>query len=226
MSRAILVVEDSIEDKKYIEAILREADFSNLSFAASYKNAVELIENNSNFDAVLIDINLNDNLDGITLAATIDREFHLPYVFVTGQHIYNGNRIYQDVAELKCRNFVTKPINEDDLISNLQIAIRSYKHYVQIAHNATYDLRNKIVKIDNEQIHLTQNQIKLLDILAKNMNRFVKRDAIRYHIWEDSPPKARNHLRQLKYELLKELEDNGTAIDITTHIYKGYKLVF
>ena len=226
MSRAILVVEDSVEDKRYIEEILKEAGFSNISFATSYKKAVALIENHREFDAVLIDINLNDNLDGITLAATIDREFHLPYVFVTGQHIYNGNRIYQDVAELKCRNFVTKPINEDDLISNLQIAIRSYKHYVRVAHNAIYDLRNKIVKIDNKQIHLSQKQIKLLDILAKNMNRFVRRDIIRYHIWEDSPPKARNHLRQLKYELLKELEEKGTTIEITTHLFKGYKLTF
>lgn len=226
MNKTILVIEDSVQDREIIKEYLKDAGFSKLLFASNYKKAIELIEKVKDLDAILIDINLNDNLDGISLAATIDKDYHLPYLFVTGQHIYDGHTIYNEVAELKCKNFVTKPINKSDLISNLEIAIRIYRHTVQIAQNATYDLRKKIVKIDNKQIHLTENQIKLLDILTKNMNRFVRRDTIRYHIWEDNPPKARNHLRQLKYELLKDLEEKGASLNIEIHLYKGYKLVF
>lgn len=225
MDKSILVVEDSVEDRNVIKEYLKNAGFYNLSFATSYDTAIKLL-NRQKFDTVLIDINLDDNLDGITLAATIDKDFYLPYVFVTGQHMNNGGIIFQEVAELKCRNFVTKPINKDDLISNLQIAIRSYQHYVQIANNAKYDFRNKKVYINDKEIKLTGNKNKLLNILAQNINRFVSREAIKYHIWEDKPPKAGNALRQLKKDLLTEFNKYNIKLNIDTHFFNGYKLIF
>jgi len=178
MSKAILVVEDSVEDAILIKNYLNSGGYSNITFVTNYDKAVESLKN-SQYDAVLIDINLNDDADGILLAETIDSDFHTPYLFVTGQ---NSASILKTVGGLKYKNFIPKPIQKENLLSNLEIILSCYSKYVQIAKHYLYDINKMRAFCNSKPIKLTPNQTKLLHILALNINRYVKRDDIIFYI--------------------------------------------
>ncbi len=223
MDRAILVVEDSVDDKRYIETILREAGYNNLSFAPSYKRALEAL-NSQNFDVVLIDINLNDNKDGILLAETIDADYSLPYVFVTGYHQENS-AIFNSIATLRYRNYVPKPINKEFLILNIN-AVSNCQDYIEIASNAQFNQKEGTIKVCSKRIVLPEKPKKLLTILSQNINKLVDLETIYNYVWSSKQPSADSSLRELKRTLIKSLKNLGIEVKIKNERNRGLKLIF
>ncbi len=224
LNESILIVEDESQDAKSIKKYLNNAGYSNVEWVTTFEEAFLYLKQKK-FDAVLIDINLNDTYDGITLAGTIDSEFYLPYLFVTGQH-HKSSGIFRDIAELKYKNFVPKPINEETLISNLKIVINTTYHIVQIGKNSKYNLRTQQVTIKGKEIILSEKEQKLLHILAENINKIVSKAHIIAYVWEDDPPKASSSLRELKRKLLNKFKEEKEEIVIENIFFRGYKLIF
>ncbi len=220
MGKKILIVEDEFQIAESIKNYLKKYGYD-YEHAVTYTDAIAYLKN-GRFGAVLIDIKLgdNENEDGVALAIEIDKEFRLPYLFVTGQ--YNA-AILKTIAELECKNFVCKPVREENLISNLKIVIESYCKFIQISKNCVYDKSEMKVYKNKKLAKLSKNEIKLLDRLAVNINSFVKRDDLISYIWEDNPPKAKSSLRELKRNLLKKLDK---SIKIENRPFYGYRLVF
>ncbi len=217
MRKNILIVEDNVSDAWSIEGYLKKAGYG-YKHVTTYTEAIESLQN-SRFDAVLLDINLNDYHDGVSLGATIDSEFYLPYIFVTGQE--HSESIYRDIADLKYKNFIYKPIREEGLISNLKIVLEANSSIIKIADNCIYDIFERKVKKDEEEVPLSTNETSFLGILAVNRNRYVSRGEVWEYIWGDNSPRAENALRALKSSMLKKLDKR---IDISSDNNRGYKL--
>ena len=217
MKKNILIVEDNVSDAWSIEGYLEKAGYG-YEHVTTYTEAIESLKN-SRFDAVLLDINLNDYHDGVSLGATIDTEFYLPYIFITGQE--HSESIYRDIADLKYKNFIYKPIREEGLISNLKIVLEANSSIIKIADNCIYDIFERKVFNDNGLVTLSVNETNFLGILAVNKNRYVSRGEVWEHIWGDNSPRAENALRALKSSLLSKLDKRINIVSDNNH---GYKL--
>lgn len=86
--------------------------------ALSGKAALELIETN-NFDLILMDVYLNDGLNGIDIAIQIRNKFNTPIIFITGSS--NPNK-HENIKQIEPYSFIKKPFDE----LQLQKTIKKY----------------------------------------------------------------------------------------------------
>ena len=109
----ILVAEDNDSNFLLINAILKNRGA--LTRVINGKEAIDAVKNGE-FDIVLMDVRMPE-MDGLTATKHI-REFNkdIPIVAVTA-NAFNSDKV--TALQAGCNNFVTKPINKDELFSIL-----------------------------------------------------------------------------------------------------------
>lgn len=118
----VLVVEDDPLIAADIQQCLTNIDFMVSGVAYDASAAMQELARNTP-DAVLLDINLGEEKDGIDVATIIHQQYHLPFIFLTS----HADRATLDRAKKTFPSgYVVKPFDEKDLLSNLEIAL--YNH--------------------------------------------------------------------------------------------------
>lgn len=120
MKQHILVVEDNAIIAQDIVEILQEIGFKNI-YKTHNKQEAEKLLKNIQFDLALIDINLQNALDGIDLAKKFDSIYQTPYLYLTS---YSDDLTINKVKETKPHGFVLKPFSKETLKVNLLLALR------------------------------------------------------------------------------------------------------
>lgn len=122
----ILIVEDEPLIAEDIAAILSRNDFQVAAIAYTIEEA--LLELKQNLpDMALLDINLNNKMDGIEIAATIQHGYAIPFLFITS---YSDKSTLEKAKLTEPAGYIVKPFNEAGLCSAIEIA--SYNHTQRI----------------------------------------------------------------------------------------------
>ncbi|MEG4571362.1 EAL domain-containing protein [Microcoleus sp. N3A4] len=124
MSKKILIVED--------ESIIAE-DISDSLISLGYKitgmvySGEEAIESVAKFrpDLVLMDVNLQGEVDGITAAAEIRSRFQIPVVYLTA---YADENTLWRVNATKPFGYIVKPFEEKNLHTTIQLALHRHQY--------------------------------------------------------------------------------------------------
>lgn len=123
MSRyKILIVEDEPIIAENISLYLDNNDFEVSGIAYDAEEAFEQLKVNTP-DAVILDINLESDRDGIDIADTINKNFHLPFLFLTS---YSDKNTLDRAKRVKPDGYIVKPFNERTILASLEIAISNY----------------------------------------------------------------------------------------------------
>lgn len=123
MSRhKILIVEDEPVIAENISLYLDNNDFEVSGIAYDADEAFEQLKNNTP-DAVILDINLESEQDGIDIAADINENYHLPFLFLTS---YSDKSTLERAKRVKPDGYIVKPFNERTILASLEIAISNY----------------------------------------------------------------------------------------------------
>ncbi len=123
MSRhKILIVEDEPVIAENISLYLDNNDFEVSGIAYDVDEAFEQLKNNTP-DAVILDINLESEQDGIDIAADINKNYHLPFLFLTS---YSDKSTLERAKRVKPDGYIVKPFNERTILASLEIAISNY----------------------------------------------------------------------------------------------------
>lgn len=80
-------------------------------------------------DLALLDISIEGDVDGIQLAEKINQKFQIPFIFITS-HADKGT--IERVKQTKPAGFIVKPFDENDLRSNIEIALFRYGNQVPV----------------------------------------------------------------------------------------------
>lgn len=83
----------------------------NVNIAQSGNSALEIIENNK-FDLILMDVYLNEGLNGVDTAIQIRKKFDTPIIFITGSS--NPNK-HENIKQTEPYSFIKKPLDELEL---------------------------------------------------------------------------------------------------------------
>lgn len=123
MKTKILIVEDEFSIALDIRQRLEEMDYDVVDWAQNYEEAlVKIIELSP--QVVLMDINLNQDKDGIDTAKQIHKSFDIPVVFVTA---FSDKATFDRAMEAIPMGYVTKPFKDEDLQHNIELALQRHK---------------------------------------------------------------------------------------------------
>lgn len=123
MKHKILIVEDEPIIASDIEMTLEDLGYEVTSIEDNAEDALQSIANETP-DLVLLDINLEGDVDGVMLAEDINLKHKIPFVFLTS----NADKLtINRVKRTKPAGFIVKPFSEEDLRSNIEIALFNKK---------------------------------------------------------------------------------------------------
>jgi DNA-binding response OmpR family regulator len=120
-STRLLVVDDNEDNRDMLARRLRRRGYE-VSTADSGATALELISSAHCFDAVLLDVMMPD-LTGLEVLAKLRTRFNkeqLPILMATAR---SDSEDVVEALRLGANDYVTKPINLDEVISALEVAL-------------------------------------------------------------------------------------------------------
>lgn len=125
MKPTILIVEDELLIAMDIQGILEHEGYNVIINITSVSEAIQAIEN-YNPIMVLIDINLNNNEeeDGINLGRFLLNKNTIPYIYITS---YSDNVTIERVKETRPYGMIIKPFKPIDIKTTVSIALSNYK---------------------------------------------------------------------------------------------------
>ncbi|MBL0199065.1 MAG: response regulator transcription factor [Chitinophagaceae bacterium] len=118
----ILIVEDEPVIAENISIYLDNNDFEVSAIAYDSDEAFLQLKNNTP-DAAILDINLESDKDGIDVAAYINKEIQIPFLFLTS---YSDKNTLDKAKQVKPSGYIVKPFNERTLLASLEIAISNF----------------------------------------------------------------------------------------------------
>jgi DNA-binding NarL/FixJ family response regulator len=118
----ILIVEDEPAIAENISLYLDNNDFEVSAIAYDSDDALQQLKSNTP-DAVILDINLESEKDGIDIANHINQYYQLPFLFLTS---YSDKNTLDRAKAVKPSGYIVKPFNERTLLASLEIGISNF----------------------------------------------------------------------------------------------------
>lgn len=115
IGKTILIAEDEAVSRFLFEKALKKTK-ANLFFVKNGVEAVEMVKENTEIDAVIMDIRL-PLMDG--LEATVKIKELIPEMPVIIQSAYAMQSTKEEAIESGCDDFITKPIKVETLLAIL-----------------------------------------------------------------------------------------------------------
>lgn len=153
------IVEDELLTAKSIFIKLQKIGYEPLKPVRTYNDALKMIQSESP-DLLLLDIILEGDADGIDLAETINREFGIPFIFLTAN---SDEATVNRAKKVKPYAYLVKPFNEHELFSSIEIAFNNFN---ELPKNNT-EQKSKLIHRDFlfiKQDHVF-HKVRLADIL-------------------------------------------------------------
>ncbi len=170
----ILVVEDETIVAMGIEHHLEDLGYVVAGVASSGELALTLAQQIQP-DLVLMDIQLQDEMDGIEAARQLHARFNIPVVYLTA----HADQLTLDRAKITGPfGYITKPFQERDLHTTIEIAL--YKHQMeqklaereQWLHTTLRSIGDAVIATDNRGQIIFMNPVaeKLIGCLQADAN--------------------------------------------------------
>lgn len=131
-------------------------------------------------DLVILDISLPDG-NGFSLYEKVIRNKKVPTIFLTAKD--EEDDIVKGL-EMGAEDYITKPFSTKELMARMnKILFRGKNQKIKVQ-NITFDMDKMVVCQDEEQINLTNLELRILHQLFTNLNKVVTRNELIDKIWE------------------------------------------
>lgn len=224
----VLVVEDDSAVRNLITTTLETHDYKYIK-AANGQSA--LMETSSHKpDIILLDLGLPD-IDGIEIIKRIRTWSEVPIIVISARS-EDTDKI--DALDSGADDYLTKPFSVDELLARLRVTQRRLASLKNAdAEDSIFtngelriDYAANSVFMNDEEIHLTPIEYKLLCLLAKNNGKVLTHTFITNNIWGSSFDSDVASLRVFMTTLRKKLDKSSKTGQqyIQTHVGIGYRM--
>ena len=225
----ILVVEDDPSIRKLITTTLKAHEYRYLS-AANGQSAI-LEASSHNPDIVLLDLGLPD-MDGVEIIRKISAWSNMPIIVISARS-EDSDKI--EALDAGADDYLTKPFSVEELLARLRVTQRRLAMMQNRSQVEESVFTNGSLKIDyvagcvylNEnELHLTPIEYKLLCLLSQNIGKVLTHTYITQAIWGSSWENDIASLRVFMATLRKKIESAPDSPQyIQTHIGVGYRML-
>lgn len=220
----VLVVEDDKPIRNLITTTLKMNDYRFIT--AVRGNEAIMLSASHKPDIIILDLGLPD-IDGVEVIEHIRTWSDVPIIIVSAR---SEDRDKITALDKGADDYLTKPFSVDELLARLRVIQRRLMKSENISVTEFVNGRLRIdyvsgcVHLDDEEIHLTPIEYKLLCLLAKNVGKVLTHKYIIQSVWGTPADNSEASLRVFMATLRKKLRDSSQAL-IQTHIGIGYRMM-
>lgn len=229
--QTILVIEDERSISNFICRALTANDYKAIP-AFRGKEGMPLFFSHSP-DLVLLDLGLPDT-DGLDILAQLrglPRE--VPVIIISAR-----DRESEKVKALDmgADDYVVKPFGVSELLARIRSALRrsdrlklsqGIQRDVYQIKDLTVDLAKHLVMLGDEEIHFTQNEFKIIELLAIHAGKVLTYDFILEHVWGPYSGSGSNQILRVNMaNIRRKLKENPSDPKyIHTELGIGYRML-
>lgn len=225
----ILVVEDDTSVRNLMTTTLKAHDYRYLT---AFNGESAILEASShNPDIVLLDLGLPD-IDGVEIIRKIRTWSNVPIIVISARSEHTDKI---DALDAGADDYLTKPFSVEELLARLRVTQRRLIMMQKESPAEASVFTNGMLRIDyaagcaylnEEELHLTPIEYKLLCLLSKNVGKVLTHTFITQNIWGSSWDNDIASLRVFMATLRKKIErEPNSAQYIQTHIGVGYRMM-
>lgn len=227
----ILIVEDDEVTAMHLKMTLQKLGYDVLPVAENTiqaRNKIKIYEP----DAILLDISLQENTDGIDLASYIRNKHSIPFIYLTS---HAENEVLDEAKVTEPYGYIVKPFDPKSLHSTIQMALYKFKEerklkenidalkidkehlekllytkkisdqpLVPFAHSYHLDISSCETFYKNEKIKLTKKENAFIRLLVAQLGLVVSFSQAMEYVWEDEGA-TENSVRTLVWRLRSKL---------------------
>lgn len=170
-------------------------------------------------------------MDGIEVIRKIRTWSNVPIIVISAR---SEDMDKVDALDAGADDYLTKPFSVEELLARLRVTERRLAAG-QGEQMSTSTFVNGKLRIDymagcayleEQELHLTPIEYKLLCLLAKNVGKVLTHTFITQNIWGHSWENDVASLRVFMATLRRKLEKNSDSVQyIQTHVGVGYRMV-
>ena len=225
---SILVIEDEHNISKFISKALTLNGYRTIC-AYNGKEGLSLIASVCP-DIIILDLGLPD-MDGISIIQKV-REWSSSPIIVVSARIEESDKV--QALDTGADDYITKPFGTGELLARVRTSIR---HSNRLNNGSDLDIRpyefdglkidfnNHLIILDNETIHLTPVEYKIIAYIAKNSGKVVTHTSIMQNVWGPYIDDDTKILRVNMANIRRKIEKNPAQPKyIFTEIGVGYRM--
>jgi DNA-binding response OmpR family regulator len=177
------------EDDKNLGFVIKDYLLQNGFHVVLCENGQQALEvfAETNFDLCILDV-MMPKLDGFSLAKKIKvANSNIPIIFLTAKEMKEDKL---QGFSIGADDYITKPFDIDELIARINAILKranlnnqnSTSDYTKIG-LYEFDYPNRLLKIDEEEQHLTKREADLLKYLSEHRNKTIPRENVLLSVW-------------------------------------------
>jgi len=224
----ILVTEDDAPVRNLITTTLRANDYRYITADTGEGAVAEAASRNP--DIILLDLGLPD-IDGEEVIGKIRSWSNVPIIVISARS-EDSDKI--NALDAGADDYLTKPFSVEELLARLRVTQRRLALMAESQpRQSVYEngpLRIDFVSgcafLNEEELHLTPIEYRLLNLLAANTGKVLTHRYILQKVWGSSWENDVGSLRVYMATLRRKLEKSPDAPRfIQTHIGIGYRMM-
>ena len=225
----ILVIEDDKNISSLIRTILSTNGYEVIT-ASHGSEALSMIASHCP-ELLVLDLGLPD-MDGVELIESVRGWSNVPIIVVSARS-YERDKV--QALDLGADDYVTKPFSAEELLARIRVAMRHTRMNPGslsadtgrfTAGELTIDYDKHQVLIAGENCHLTQNEYRIVALLARCAGRVLTYDYILRQLWGPQSKGGNQILRVNMANIRRKIEKNPAEPQyIFTEVGVGYRMV-
>ena len=220
----ILVIDDEVAIRRLLKVSLKSQAYGVIE-ATSGKEGIEQAAM-SHPDLIILDLGLPD-MDGLKVLKSIREWSQVPVIVLT---VRDSEIDKVSLLDTGANDYVTKPFGVPELLARIRVALRISQSNGE---EATFkggpleiDFAAHRVKLDGDDVRLTDTEYRLLTLLARNAGKLLTQRQLLKEIWGISAIEHTHYLRIYVAQLRHKLEKNPSRPQmIITEPGVGYRMI-
>lgn len=223
----ILVVEDDRPIRNFIIASLKAQEFNYIETDKGME-AIALSMSHKP-DLIILDLGLPD-MDGIDVIEKVREWSKIPIIIVSARE---NERQKIEALDKGADDYLTKPFGIGELLARIRVSLRHSRASTNQNENKeifkvkglVVDFDKRKVTINDEDIHLTPIEYKIMALLCKYAGKVLTHSFIINEIWGVAVGNETQSLRVFMASLRRKIEKNPAEPQyIYTEVGVGYRL--
>jgi two-component system KDP operon response regulator KdpE len=222
----ILVIDDEPPLQKFLRVTLTSQNF-NVIEALTGESGLRHAANDQP-DLIILDLGLPD-IDGVQVTRRIREWSAIPIIVVSARGKEQDKVVALDAG---ADDYLTKPFGAAELMARVRVAMRHIAMANQDSGESVFqedalrvDLARREVFVNDQPVHLTPNEFRLLALLIKNAGKVMTHRQLLKEVWGPGSADQSHYVRVYMNQLRQKIEsDPARPRYLLTETGVGYRL--